>query len=46
MKKLLPVLVTATVVAIAVAAVRMLDEDPLPEQPNGTWKLDEDESAS
>jgi len=46
MKKLLPVLVTAAVAAIAVAAVRMLDKDPLPEQPDGTWELDEDESAS
>lgn len=46
MKKLLPVLVTAAVAAIAVAAVRMLEDDPLPVQPDGTWELDEDQPTS
>jgi len=46
MKKLLPVLVTAAAAAIAVAAVRLLEDDPLPTQPDGSWELDEDESTS
>jgi hypothetical protein len=45
-KKLLPVLVTAAAAAIAVAAVRLLEDDPLPTQPVGSWELDEDESTS
>jgi nitrous oxidase accessory protein NosD len=46
MKKLLPVLVTAAAAVVAVAAVRMLESDPLPAQPDGVWELDEDETTS
>ena len=41
MKRALPVLVTAALVAVAVAVVKSRESDPLPETPEGTWELDE-----
>lgn len=46
MNKLLPVLITAAVAVVAVAVVRLLEEDPVPTQPKGVWELDEDTATS
>lgn len=46
MNKFVPVLITAAVAVVAVAAVRLLEDDPMPTQPDGVWELDEDTAAS
>jgi hypothetical protein len=42
MKRLIPVVVTAAVAIAAVAVLKLLEDDPLPEPPEGTWELDVD----
>jgi len=44
MKRIIPVLIAAAIAAVAV--VKLRETDPLPEHPEGTWELAEDESAS
>lgn len=46
MNKLLPVVVTAVAAVIAVAIIKLMEDDPLPPQPEGTWELDEDDSPA
>lgn len=38
MKRILPLVIAAAFVVVAIAKRR--DPDPLPEPPNGTWELD------
>jgi hypothetical protein len=46
MKRLIPVIVTATFAVVAVAALKMLEDKPLPDPPSGIWELDIDGPAS
>jgi hypothetical protein len=46
MKRLIPVIVTATFAVVAVAALKMLEDKPLPDPPSGIWELDVDGPAS
>jgi len=46
MKRLIPVIVTATVAVATLAVLKLLEDKPLPDPPAGTWELDIDGPTS
>jgi hypothetical protein len=44
MKRILALLVTAALAALAI--VKLREEDPLPETPQGSWELADDEPST